>query len=185
MNEKTMNILAISGSLRNRSSNTALLHAAIALASGTMNFSLYQGLGDLPHFNPDLDVDDSISTIPVTDLRTQLKAADGVLICTPEYANGVPGTLKNALDWIVSSGEFMNKPVAVISASPTPMGGEKAHASLLLTLSIMDAKIVEGGTLIIPFINMKLNSEGKITDSGTAHELRSLLDALAAYIHAH
>jgi chromate reductase len=176
MSEKTSQILAISGSLRIRSSNTALLHAAIALANDNLEFTIYDGLAELPHFNPDLDVDNALAL--VRELRTQVKAADAVLICTPEYANGVPGSLKNALDWIVSSGEFMNKPVSVISASPSPMGGDKAHASLLLTLSIMDAKIVEGGTIIIPFISLKLNAEGEITDSATEQGIRSLLDAI-------
>ena len=75
-----------------------------------LDFLIYDRLGELPHFNPDLD-DDDCRTI-VTDWRDRLKECDGVLFCTPEYAHGVPGVLKNALDWIVSSGEFMYKPTA-------------------------------------------------------------------------
>ena len=144
----SINILAISGSLRKSSTNTALLHAAANLAPSHVTVIYYEGLNDLPHFNPEIDMD--IVMAPVELWRSQLKAADAVLICTPEYAKGVPGVLKNALDWIVSSGEFMNKPVAVISASPTPWGGEYAHDSIVLTLTMMDAKIAEDATLTVP-----------------------------------
>ncbi|NOU84665.1 flavoprotein [Paenibacillus sp. LMG 31460] len=174
--EKTIKVLAISGSLRQKSSNTALMHAIIALSRENMVFTVYNGLGDLPHFNPDLDVDDGPES--VLDLRTRLNEADAVLICTPEYGNGVPGALKNALDWLVSSGQFMNKPTAVVTASPTPMGGDKAHDSILLTLNMINAKIVEGGTMKIPYINLKLNKEGVITDAITEKGLRSLLENL-------
>jgi chromate reductase len=87
--------------------------------------------------------------------------------------------LKNALDWLVSSGEFINKPTAVISASPTPLGGDKAHASILLTLNMINATIVEGGTMMISHITLKLNKEGSITDVETEQGLRSVLDRLA------
>jgi len=118
----------------------------------------------------------------VKDLRGQLQAADGVLICTPEYAYGMPGALKNALDWTVSTGEFYDKPIATISASPSSTGGEKAHASLLLTLTALAAEIVEGGTLIIPFVRTKLNAAGDVSDPETALALRSVLDALARVV---
>jgi chromate reductase, NAD(P)H dehydrogenase (quinone) len=170
---KEIKLLAISGSLRQNSSNTALMNAIIRLAPENMEFTIYAGLGDLPHFNPDIDIDEA--PVPVRGLRTLLKEADGVLLCTPEYGNGVPGVLKNALDWLVSSGEFMNKPTAVISASPTPMGGDKANASLLLTLKMIDAKIIERGTLIIPHITLKLNKEGIITDPKLNQEVLSVL----------
>lgn len=174
--ENNKKVLAISGSLRQKSSNTALMNAMISLASPNLDFTIYNGLGELPHFNPDMDMDEG--PIQVRELRTQLKEADGVLICTPEYGNGVPGVLKNALDWIVSSGEFMNKPTAVISASPSSLGGDKAHASLLLTLNMINAEIVEGATMIIPHITLKLNKEGIITDPETVKELQLVLRQL-------
>ncbi|GGG60913.1 NADPH-dependent FMN reductase [Paenibacillus radicis (ex Gao et al. 2016)] len=173
---KTINIIAISGSLRQKSSNTALMNAIIGLAPDSMKYTIYNGLGDLPHFNPDLDTDEGPES--VLYLRNQLEAADGVLICTPEYGNGVPGVLKNALDWLVSSTVMMNKPAAVISASPTPMGGDKAHASLLLTLNMINTNVVEGGKLIIPHINLKLNQEGAITNAELEQELKAVLKAL-------
>ncbi|MBR8838123.1 MAG: NAD(P)H-dependent oxidoreductase [Stigonema ocellatum SAG 48.90 = DSM 106950] len=176
-------ILAISGSLRAKSFNTALLHAAIGLAPDNMDIFIYDGLGNLPHFNPELDTDNAPNA--VQDWRFEIHAADGVLICTPEYAHGVPGFLKNALDWVVSSGEFVNKPTAVISASPAPDGGEKAHASLVQTLKVMTAVIVEEATIKVSGVSAKLNNLGEVTDKATAHELQTLLNALAKAINEH
>src|ERR1700753_4281292 len=103
-----MRILAISGSLRAISTNAALVRVIVGLAPEGMEITIYDGLGDLPHFNPDIDDGDGPSA--VRDLRQQLQAADGILICTPEYAFGVPGVLKNALDWLVSTGDLSGKP---------------------------------------------------------------------------
>ncbi|MCS7464573.1 NAD(P)H-dependent oxidoreductase [Paenibacillus doosanensis] len=171
------NIVTISGSLRKQSWNTALLKACAALAPEGMKLSLYEGIGDLPHFNPEMDGDEAVAA--VVSWREALRAADAVLVCTPEYAAGVPGSLKNALDWIVSSGEFLGKPTAVISASPSAAGGEKAHASLLLTLNIMSARIPDGASLRIPFISKKLDAQGGLTDPDMEKDLRLLLNALS------
>src|SRR5450432_4339141 len=128
----SMRILAVSGSLRASSSNTALLRAAAALAPPGVAVTLYDGPGNLPHFNPDLDGE----TVPpaVKDWRRSLQASDGVLFSVPEYAHGVPGVLKNALDWVVGSGEFMDKPAALFNGSPR---GTYAQASLTETLTAM------------------------------------------------
>lgn len=171
-------ILAISGSLREQSSNTALMKAMIGLAPERMRFSIYDGLGGLPHFNPDDDTDEKAVAAPVRELRERLEAADGVLIVTPEYANGVPGSLKNALDWMVSTTVWLNKPTAVVSASPTPMGGDKAHASLLLTLRMINARVVEEALAIVPHISLKLSKDGAIVDPALREELAAALLAL-------
>jgi chromate reductase, NAD(P)H dehydrogenase (quinone) len=177
-----MEILAISGSLRPKSSNTAILQIMQTLASNLLNISIYDGIGKLPHFNPDLDGDSNDVLASVMDWRTRLKNAEGVIFCTPEYAYGVPGVLKNALDWIVSSGEFMHKPTAVVSASPSPDGGDKANASLVETLRVMMADIREETILCIPTVSAKVNREGLLTDPATETALRSLLDVLACSI---
>jgi chromate reductase, NAD(P)H dehydrogenase (quinone) len=181
--KRTMRILAISGSLNASGTITTFVRAIAALAPAHMTVTLYDGLGDLPHFSPDRDGDDAPAA--VTDLRAQLRAADGVLICTPEYAYGMPGSLKNAFDWIVSSGEFVNKPVAALSASPYPTGGERAHASLLLTLTALNADVPDGCALTVPLVRTKMATDGAVTDAATAQALRSVLDALARVIHAH
>jgi NAD(P)H-dependent FMN reductase len=171
-----VNILAISGSLRRKSLNSALLRAVISMIPSQGTVVNYSEMALLPHFNPDLDLDDADTA--VANWRRLLKEANGVLICTPEYAKGVPGSLKNALDWVVSSGEFVNKPVAVISASPHPDGGATANNSLLGTLSMMSASVVEGGTLTVPFINKKLGSNEEIIDSELRLNIENLLNAL-------
>ncbi len=175
-----MHILAISGSLQASGTITTFVRAMMALAPEAMEITFYDGLGDLPHFSPDRDGD--TPPLSVGELRGLLRAADGVLICTPEYAYGMPGSLKNAFDWIVSSGEFVGKPVAALSASPYPTGGERAHASLLLTLTAVNAAIVDGATLTVPLVRTKMDASGAIADPATMQALRSVLDALARAI---
>ncbi|MDQ6604537.1 MAG: NAD(P)H-dependent oxidoreductase [Chloroflexota bacterium] len=178
-----MRILAISGSLQATGTITTLVRAIVALAPEEMECTVYSGLGDLPHFSPDRDSDPPPAS--VGEWRGLLRASDAVLICTPEYAYGMPGSLKNAFDWVVSSGEFVGKPVAALSASPYPTGGERAHASLLLTLTAVNAEIVDGATLSIPLVRTKMDAEGTISDPATAQALRSALDALVQAINAH
>jgi len=134
---KTFQILAISGSLRSRSSNLSLLKAAQQLAPENFQISFYGGLSQLPHFNPDCDTE--TPPVAVADLRAWLRASDGVIICTPEYAHGLPGTLKNALDWTVSSGEWMEKPVLILNASPV---SHFAHDSLVEILTTIMARTI-------------------------------------------
>jgi len=129
-------IIAISGSLRARSSNLALLRAAAAIAPAGMEVAIYDGLASLPHFNPDDDEEGVAPPAPVAALRALLADADGIVISTPEYAHGLPGSLKNALDWLVSDGALVDKPVAILSASP--IGGQFAQASLVEILTTMN-----------------------------------------------
>jgi len=106
-----MQILAISGSLRTGSENSSLVRTLRDIVPYNVTVSIYDRLGELPPFNPDLD-DDSPPP-PVVHMRQLLRGADAVLLCTPEYIHGTPGILKNALDWTASSGEFVDKPVRV------------------------------------------------------------------------
>ncbi|GFZ85259.1 FMN reductase [Paenibacillus marchantiophytorum] len=170
-----MNILAISGSLRTVSSNTKLIQVLSALAPASIKINIYEGIGELPHFNPDLDGDEPPQA--VQEWRKVLQAADGVILSTPEYAHGVPGVLKNALDWIVSSGEFVDKPTAVISASPLTTGGEKAHDSLLLTLGLMTATLV--GSSKVANVNMKLAAGNLAANEELKRELQRILSLFA------
>jgi chromate reductase, NAD(P)H dehydrogenase (quinone) len=167
-------ILAISGSLRAGSSNTSILRSVVRMAPENVEIKIYEGLAEIPPFSPESD--GLHSPQPVQYLRQLVKEADGVIICTPEYAFGVPGVLKNALDWTVSTGEFNEKPVSSISASPLYSGGDKALASLLLTLSALGT--VEASTLSIPSINKKMNEKKEVSDTETSELLKSLLNRL-------
>src|SRR4051812_45729397 len=97
----SLHLLAISGSLRAASSNTTVLQALAALASDGVMITLYNQLDSLPYFTPDLDRGGATPPASVANLRAQVGRADGIIICSPEYAHGVPGVLKNALDWLV------------------------------------------------------------------------------------
>jgi chromate reductase len=165
-------IVALSGSARKNSSNLRLIKAIEELTKENFEITVVDDLTQLPHFNPDLDTGNPPRIIE--DFRKQIKDADGVLICSPEYAMGVPGTLKNALDWTVSSNEFSGKPVALITASTA---GTKAHESLLGTLQIIEAKMTEDTQYLISFIQVKLNGENKISDEQTLVDIQKLIDA--------
>ena len=174
-----LQILAISGSLRARSSNTAVLRVAAAVAPADVVVTLYDGLASLPHFNPDDDVGEPPAT--VLQLRARIGAADGLLFCSPEYAHGVPGSLKNALDWLVSSIEFPHKPVALINASPM---ATHAQASLIETLSLMTARIVTEATVTIPVTRADVDADGEITNPDVRSAIRMALDAFVGAIRA-
>ena len=175
--EHRKNILAISGSTRKQSSNLNLIKAIEKLYANELSIKIYDGLLNLPQFNPDDDTENS--PVQVTDLRKQIKEANGILICTPEYAMGVPGSLKNLLDWTVSSSDFSNKAVVAITASSS---GQKAHLSLLATLQVIEALINERTQLLISFIKTKVNDRQQITDENTLKDVRSTMDAFIAVL---
>jgi len=162
-----MKIIAICGSLRSQSSNLALLRAAATIAA---EVEIYEGLATLPHFNPDDDAEGTTPPPAVAELRMKLANADGILISSPEYAHGVPGSLKNALVWLVSDGALVDKPVAVINASP--VGGEFARDSLVETLRTMNWRVT--GTWSSP---KKVRDEN--VDDEVAAVIRAALESLA------
>ncbi|MGZ3510259.1 MAG: NADPH-dependent FMN reductase [Vulcanimicrobiaceae bacterium] len=170
-----MNILAICGSLQERSSNMALLRAAQRLAPGDVTVSIHSTIGEIPHFNSDMDAESPPRSVRA--FRAAIASADAVLIATPEYAFEMPGSLKNALDWIVGSGELTGKPVAVMSSSPTLTGGVRAQMALVQTLGVMSADIVD--TLTVPSVKQKLNESGELDHDVTIRRISDLLQSLA------
>ncbi len=166
--------LAISGSLRRASSNSALIAAAARLAPDTVEISIYRGLAEIPPFNPDVESDDAPEA--VTRFRAALQACDVVLISSPEYAHGVPGVLKNALDWVVGSGELVNKPIALINAS-----GRATHAwaSLAETLSVMSAHVIVEASITVPLDGRGLDANLIVEDGGLSNALSAAMTALA------
>jgi chromate reductase, NAD(P)H dehydrogenase (quinone) len=169
-------ILAICGSTRENSSNLILINAIRNLSTEKIDVLLFHGLAEIPHFNPDLDNNNPPKE--VINFRKQLIAADAILVCTPEYAMGVPGTLKNAIDWTVSSMEFSHKPTALITASTS---GQKGHLSLLETLRIIEADMDENTQLLIAHIKTKLNDE-EIIDKVVLEKILKLVDTLIELI---
>jgi chromate reductase len=168
-------IFAISGSLRSGSSNHAILNFLNKLAPSDIAFTIYDSLALIPPFDPG---NNDTPPEPVTKFRNLIADADGLIICTPEYAYGIPGQLKNALDWTVSSGSFSGKPTALITAST---GGENAHEALKKVLGAIDANRPEEATLLISFIRSKMDGSGNITDEQTTKSLKAVL---AAFINA-
>jgi chromate reductase len=173
---RTIHILAISGSLRAVSSNTALLRAAIMLAPEGVEIRLYGALSDLPHFNPDLE---DYEPPAVTDLRAQVRWADGLLISSPEYAHGVPGAMKNALDWLVGGDEFIDKPVALLNASPR---SHHAQESLAETITTMSGRLVSAASVAIPLLGTKLDEAGIVASPELAELVRSAIREFAQAI---
>jgi Spx/MgsR family transcriptional regulator len=162
-------LLAISGSLRAASLNSALLRAVVALAPSNVCVELYTGLGNLPLFNPDLEITDSPA---VADFYARVLKADGVIIASPEYAHGVTGVMKNALDWMVGCEAFVNKPVALLNASPR---ATLAQASLKETLTVMSAQVVETASITLPIIGSNLDEFGIAAHPSISKSIRAML----------
>lgn len=169
-----MKILAICGSLRAASLNAMLIRALIRLAPSDINILAYDGMAALPLFNPDLDLTPPAS---VVDLKEQIAAADIILIASPEYAHGITGVIKNALDWTVSSDVFVYKPVVVLNASPR---ATHADAALREILSVMSAKILEAASVKVPVIGAKLDEDGMVSHPEIAGILKAALVAAKA-----
>lgn len=164
-----MNILAISGSLRSASINSALLRAVRHLAPGEIIVDVFVDMGDLPLFNPDLE-----ATMPAIVRRFQQRVAiaDAILIASPEYAHGVTGCMKNALDWLVSYEPFAHKAVAVLNASPR---ARHADAALREILKTMSANIVESASITIPLLGSGLDELGMVHNLSVTTAIRTML----------
>jgi NAD(P)H-dependent FMN reductase len=170
-------LLAISGSLRRGSANAALLDAAGRLLPGGVSLSTFASLAAIPAFNPDEDVEPAPE--PVASWRAALAAADGVIISSPEYAHGVPGALKNALDWVVGSGELMAKPIALLNASSQSLF---AHRQLAETLTVMSANVVPAASMTIDIPRRGADGPAVAGDPAMAAVIRAAVTALVAAI---
>ncbi|AXO14804.1 NADPH-dependent FMN reductase [Thalassospira indica] len=173
----TFHITALCGSLRQASINRTLLQAAQKVASPHgATIHLFDGLGHLPIFNPDNEDTDDRN---VAAFRDTLRRADAVLIASPEYAHGVTGAIKNALDWVVASGEFMQKPVACLNAS----GRAKiAQAALIETIRTMDARIIIDACITIPLNGKNFDVDDILRDPSSLTLLETALRHLTADI---
>jgi NAD(P)H-dependent FMN reductase len=173
-------ILLISGSLRAGSTNTALVRTAARLGLEGVEAVVYEGLAGLPAFNPDLDGDQLPH--PADELRRTVRAADGLLFSTPEYAGALPGSFKNLLDWCVGDGQagsIYEKPVGWVNTSARPDGASLAHDSLRVILGYVNATIVEAACVRIAVPHDAVGEDGLIDDSAIRAELTDVLRTLA------
>ncbi len=172
-----MSLLLISGSLRDGSTNTALLRTAQAIDADT---ELYEGMRALPHFSPDDDHDDLPAA--VRELRAATGRAEAILVCTPEYAGALPGAFKNLLEWLVGGGEAYRKPIAWINVSgpAAPSGAADAHDSLRKVVGYLSMEIVEAACVRIPVARDAIGADGLIADPAIRAPLVAALAALRA-----
>jgi chromate reductase len=176
-------VLLVSGSLRRDSTNTALLRTAEVVSPPEITAELYGGMGELPHFNPDLDqppLDPAVA-----HLRTMIHSADTILFSTPEYAGGLPGSFKNLLDWTIGddhSASIYKKPVAWVNTSAAPTGAADAYASLRKILAYAHGSLIEDACTAMPIARHAVQ-DGLLADpsirSSIVHTLRLLADAAA------
>jgi chromate reductase len=163
-------LLLVSGSLQRVSANRALLAVAARCAEADARVAWFDGIAEIPHFNTDLADD----LEPVVAWRRAIGRADGVLIASPEYAHSLPGSLKNALDWLVGTGELYEKPVGLMSAGLS--GGQRALDALTQTLSAQGARVV--GRLEVAGVRPKQDADGNIVDPGTIAQTCALVTDL-------
>lgn len=171
-----MHILAIPGSLRASSINAAFCRAAARTAPADLSISVYARLGELPLFNPDREAD---LPAPVHVWRQAVRDCDALLIASPEYAHGVSGVMKNALDWLVSYEAFVGKPVALVNTSPR---AHHAYDGLLETLRTMSATVVESASLNIPLLGSCPDEPAMLASEEVSTRIRLIVLALRAYV---
>ena len=179
-------LLLISGSLRSGSTNTSALRTARAVAPPEIEATLYDAMGQLPHFNPDDDREGATVHPAVAALRAAIAGADGLLFCTPEYAGALPGSFKNLLEWTVGDASTYRKPIAWINVSgaAAPTGGADAHDSLRKVLGYVGAHIVEPACVRIPLARSDVGENGEITDDAIRGQIRDVLAVLAGAVRA-
>jgi chromate reductase, NAD(P)H dehydrogenase (quinone) len=166
-------ILGISGSTRKNSSSETILKFISDSFIDSVDLEIFDGIDKLPHFNPDLDNENP--PVEVVEFRKKIERADGIIFCTPEYVFSLPGSLKNAIDWNVSTTVFSNKAIAIIVAAAS---GEKAFESLQLILTTIESRIAEESKLLIQGVKGKIGINGEIIDVDTAKKITAVIESL-------
>lgn len=165
-------ILAISGSTKSKSTSLSILKFLAERFKEEIEFNIFNKIGELPHFNPDLEEELPNS---VLELRTQIYESDGILFCTPEYVFSLPGSLKNLIEWNVSTILFSAKPVAIIVAAAS---GKKAFESLDLILTTIESTLPNESKLLIQGAKGKIDYNGEITDEEVVSSLGKVITSL-------
>jgi len=171
------NILIIIGSASKNSANQKLVSNFATLTSNEYHFKIYDDLKILPHFDPELSLDDPPKII--IEFRNDIEKADGILICTPEYVFSIPSGLKNAIEWCVATTVFSDKPIGLITASSD---GQKGHEELQLIMKTVSAKFTNETTLLIQGIKAKMNENGEVIDPKTKDDLLNFTAAFRKLI---
>lgn len=166
------NILIIIGSASENSSNRKLVDLFVRLTNDCFKATIVEDLKSLPHFDPDLSLNDPPAEIVA--LRKEIQKADALVICTPEYVFSLPSGLKNVIEWCVASTVFSDKPLGLITASAD---GQKAHEELQLIMKTVMCRFTEETTLLIKGIKGKMNADGEIQEDSTRHEFLNFIDA--------
>jgi len=173
---ENIRILAISGSLRRESYNSALINAMAKLAPNGVEIVIFNEMSLVPLFNPDRE-NENISA--VKNLKTALKNADGLLISSPEYAHGISGVLKNALDWLVSSDELPYFPVALANTSPR---ATHAQTALREVISTMSGDIIESASIVIPLLGTGFDVNGIINNNEISQHIIEKINTFKEHI---
>ncbi|MEP6494922.1 MAG: NADPH-dependent FMN reductase [bacterium] len=169
-------ILVVLGSLQARSSNGTLARALLSYLGGGVDITFTRALYDLPPFNADVEAGTPPAVVGAW--RAEIAAADVVIFATPEYAFGIPGTLKNSLDWVVGTGEFVGKHVALLGVSTMGSGASFALEALDRTIRVMSAEVI--GTLSVGHVRAKLDENGTVSDPETRDALARLASSVTA-----
>jgi chromate reductase, NAD(P)H dehydrogenase (quinone) len=173
---RSIQLLAISGSLRSRSSNTRLVERISSRAQAPVTIDIFSDLHQLPHFNPDLEPSDDVF---VQDLTSRMRVADGFLVSTPEYAHGIPGSLKNGLDWLVGTDAFIEKPFALLHACDR---STFAPQSLIEILSTMSGIHVSDADLTIDLRSNPARSEEILLSESSNAKIQASIAILSQFI---
>jgi chromate reductase len=187
MADKILNVISICGSLRKGSYNRMVMNALPALAPEGMKITEAPPFSEFPLYNADIQ-NSTRFPAPVQELADAIRAADGVIINTPEYNFGVPGGLKNAIDWVsrLQNQPFIGKPVALQSASPGPVGGARVQYDLRRTMVFLDAMTLNKPEIFIGNCAQRIDDKtGKITDEQTVGFIKQQLAAFAKFVAAH
>lgn len=171
-----MKILAISGSTRQHSSSRSILEYIKSEFGNDFLVEIFEGLSKLPHFNPDLEKE---LPTEVVEMRRHIEEADGILFCSPEYVFSLPGSLKNFIEWNVSTVLFSSKPVAIIIAAAS---GEKAFESLSLILTTLECVLPQESKLLVQGGKGKISGSGQLLDYKLREELEIVMNSLGVTI---
>ncbi len=178
--DRQITILGFAGSLRMGSYNKAILHAALELSPQDAKLEIFD-LEGIPPYNMDLE-----NRMPekVMEFKTKIRAADAILIATPEHNYSIPGVLKNAIDWASrpqGDNSFKGKPVGIMSASTGMLGGARAQYHLRQMFVFLDMYPVNRPEVIVASASEKTDDKGRVTDGKTREKIKELLESLVAW----